>query len=144
MRAGLLSSSTASSFGVFGSVDQEDCAMAWPWLAAAVKTIPWTTLVRRAPDIIDAAGSLMSSRKAGQAADHAAARTESQLDELKERLDSLESHDQETARVVNQIAEQTRDLTTGIGILAAKVRLLTVLLVITVLLAIIAIGIAAS
>ena len=117
--------------------------MAWPWLAVAVKTIPWATLLRRAPDIIDAAGSLLSSRKAGQAADHAAARTESQLDQLKERFDSLESHDQETARVVNQIAEQTRDLTTGIGILAAKVRLLTVLLVVTAVLAIIAIGIAA-
>ena len=69
--------------------------MAWPWLAAAAKTIPWATLVRRAPDIIDAAGSLMSSRKAGQAADHAAARTESQLDEviapLKARIAELEA-----------------------------------------------------
>jgi len=117
--------------------------MTWPWLAAAVKTIPWATLVRRAPDIIDAAGGLLASRKANQAADHAAARTESQLGELQERLDNLESHDQETAKVVNQIAEQTRDLTTGIGILAAKVRLLSVLLVVTAALAIIAIGIAA-
>ena len=117
--------------------------MAWPWLAVAVKTIPWATLVRRAPDIIDAAGSLLSSRKAGQAADHAVARTESQLGELQGRLENLESHDQETAEVVNQIAEQTRDLTTGIEILAAKVRVLSVLLVVTGALAIIAIGIAA-
>ena len=117
--------------------------MAWPWLTVAVKTIPWSTLVRRAPDIIDAAGSLLGSRKAGQAADHAAARTESQLGELQERLESLESHDQETAKVVNQIAEQTRDLTTGIGILAAKLRLLSVLLVVIAAVAIIAIGIAA-
>ena len=117
--------------------------MAWPWLTVAVKTIPWSTLVRRAPDIIDAAGSLLASRKAGQAADHAAARTESQLGELQERLESLESHDQETAKVVNQIAEQTRDLTTGIGILAAKLRLLSVLLVVIAAVAIIAIGIAA-
>ena len=117
--------------------------MAWPWLAVAVKTIPWATLVRRAPDIIDAAGSLLSSRKASQAADHTVARTESQLGELQERLVALESHDQETAEVVNQIAEQTRDLTTGIEILAAKVRVLSVLLVVTGALAIIAIGIAA-
>ena len=72
------------------------------------------------------------------------ARTESQLDELKKRLDNLDTHDQETAKVMNQIAEQTRDLTTGIGILAAKVRLLAVLLVVTTVLAIVAIGIAAS
>jgi chromosome segregation ATPase len=118
--------------------------MAWPWLAVAVKSIPWSTLVRRAPDIIDAAASLLASRKSDQDAEHAAARTESQLGELEERLDNLESHDQETAKVVNQIAEQTRDLTNGISILAAKVRLLSVLLVLTAALAIVAIGIAAS
>ena len=117
--------------------------MAWPWLAVAVKTIPWATLVRRAPDIIEAASSLLSSRKTSQAADHAAARTESQLGELQQRLENLESHDQATAEVVNQIAEQTRDLTNGIGILAAKVRLLLALLVVTAVLAIVAIGIAA-
>ncbi len=117
--------------------------MAWPWLTVAVKTIPWATLVRRAPDIIDAAGSLLATRKAGQDAHQAAAKTESQLGELQQRIENLESHDQETARVVNQIAEQTRDLTNGISILAAKVRLLSVLLVATAALAIIAIGIAA-
>ena len=117
--------------------------MAWPWLTVAVKTIPWTTLVRRAPDIIDAAASLLTSRKASQAADHAAAKTESQLGELQERLANLESHGQESAEVVNQIARQTQDLTTGLGILAAKVRVLSMLLVATAVLAIIAIGIAA-
>ena len=117
--------------------------MAWPWLAVAAKSIPWTTLLRRAPDIIDAAASLLASRKAGQDAERAAARTDSQLGELEERLENLESHDRETAEVVNQIAEQTRDLTNGISILAAKVRLLSVLLVLTAALAIIAIGIAA-
>lgn len=118
--------------------------MAWPWLTVAVKTIPWGTLVRRAPDIIDAASGLLASRKAGQAAEDATARTASQLDDLHERLASLESHDQDTAEVVNQIAEQTRDLTNGIGILAAKVRLLSLLLVVVAALAIIAIGIAAA
>ena len=117
--------------------------MAWPWLAVAVKTIPWTTLVRRAPDIIDAAASLLGSKKAGQEAHHAAAQTESQLSEFQQRLENLESHNQATAEVVNQIAEQTQDLTAGISILAAKVRLLSVLLILTAVLAIIAIGIAA-
>ena len=118
--------------------------MAWPWLTVAVKTIPWATLVRRAPDIIDAAASLLASRKAGQAANDVVNRTESQLGELQARLENLESHDRATAQVVNQIAEQTRDLTNGISILAGKVRLLSVLLVVTAMLAIIAIGIAAS
>ena len=117
--------------------------MAWPWLAAAAKSIPWSTLIRRAPDIIDAAGSLLASRKAGEAARHAAARTESQLGELQERLASLEAHDQETAEVVNQIAQQTQDLTNGIEILAAKLRLVLLLVIATAVLAIVAIGVAA-
>lgn len=118
--------------------------MAWPWLTVAVKTIPWGTLVRRAPDIIDAASSLLASRKAGQAAEQASARAESRIGELHERLAELEAHDRETAEVVNQIAEQTRDLTSGIEILAAKVRLLSLLLVLTVVLVLVAIGIAAA
>lgn len=113
--------------------------MAWPWLTIAVKSIPWTTLVRRAPDIIDAAGDLLASRKAG----HVAAKTETQLGDLEQRLASLESNDRETAEVVNQIAAQTQDLTNGLGILAAKVRVLSVLLALTLVLAIVAIGIAA-
>jgi hypothetical protein len=114
--------------------------MAWPWLTVAVKTIPWGTLVRRAPDIIDAASGLLAARKPRQAEEDATARTESQLGELQERLASLEAHDRETAEVVNQIAEQTRDLTNGLGILAAKVRVLSLLLVVTAALAIIAVG----
>jgi len=113
--------------------------MAWPWLTIAVKSIPWSTLVRRAPDIIDAAGQLLASRKAGQAA----ARTEAQLGDLGERIANLEGRDWETAEVVNQIAAQTQDLTNGLGILAAKVRVLSLLLVLTLVLAIIAIGITA-
>lgn len=117
--------------------------MAWPWLTIAVKSIPWTTLVRRAPDIIDAAGDLLASRKTDQAAEEVAAKTESQLGDLEQRLANLESHDRETAEVVNQIAVQTQDLTNGLGILAAKVRVLSLLVVLTLVLAIVAIGIAA-
>ena len=108
--------------------------MAWPWLSIAAKSIPWGTLVRRAPDIIDAAASLLASRKSGQAV----------KDQLEERIERLESTDQSTAEVVNQIAQQTRDLTDGIEILAAKVRLLSLLLVATAVLAVIAVGIAAA
>lgn len=116
--------------------------MAWPWLAVAVKTIPWATLLRRAPDIIDAASNLLASRKTNKAAVHAAAKTESQLGELQERLAGLEAHDRETAEVVNQIAEQTQELTNVLRAVAAKVKLLQILLVATAVIAIVAVGIA--
>lgn len=118
--------------------------MPWPWLSVAVKTIPWGTLANRAPDIINAAASLLASRKLGQAAENAAKRAENQMDELQKRIERLESTDQSTAEVVNQIAVQTGALTDGIEVLAAKVRLLTWLLLATAVLALIAVGIAIS
>lgn len=113
--------------------------MAWSWLTVAAKTIPWGTIVRRAPDIIDAASSLLAKREAKRAAGEVTSRTETQLAQLRERLSELEDHDQQTARVVNQIAQQTRDLSVGMEVLAAKVRVLTVLFGATLTLALLAI-----
>ena len=42
--------------------------MAWPWLTAAAKTIPWVTLIRRAPEIIEISAQLLMNRKINQAA----------------------------------------------------------------------------
>ena len=117
--------------------------MPWAWLGVAAKTIPWSTLIRRAPDIIDAAATLLASRKSGQTTGQGK-QAESRVDLLESRIERLESTDRSTAEVVNQIAEQTRDLTEGIEILAAKVRLLSLLLVATAVLAVIAIGVAAA
>ena len=114
--------------------------MAWSWLTVAAKSIPWGTIVRRAPDIIEAAGSLLAKQKARQTSDDAAAQTETRLGELRARLEALEAHDQETAKVVNQIAQQTSDISLGMEVLAAKVRLLTVLFAATLIIAVLAIG----
>ena len=114
--------------------------MAWSWLTVAAKSIPWGTIVRRAPDIIEAAGSLLAKKKARRTAENAASQTETQLGELRTRLEELEVHDQETAKVVNQIAQQTSDISLGMEVLAAKVRLLTVLSAATLVIAVLAIG----
>jgi hypothetical protein len=116
--------------------------MAWSWLTVAAKTIPWGTIVRRAPDIIDAASSLLTKREAKRTAENAATQTETQLTEIRSRLGDLEKRDQETAKVVNQIAQQTRDISVGMQVLAAKVRLLTVLFGATLIIS--AIGIATA
>jgi len=46
----------------------------------------------------------------------------------------LETHDQENARLVEQIAEQLQDLTNGVEVVAARVRVLLVVLVLTLVL----------
>ncbi len=95
----------------------------------AVKTIPWSTLIRRAPEIIEASATLLARRKGDQTAERAVAETEVQIDTLRDRLDTLEIHDQENAKLVEQIAEQLQDLTNGVEVVAARVRLLLVVLV---------------
>jgi accessory gene regulator protein AgrB len=52
-------------------------------------------------------------------------------------LDTLEIHDQENAKLVEQIAEQLQDLTNGVEVVAARVRLLLVVLVVTLALGVI-------
>ncbi|HLQ25100.1 MAG TPA: hypothetical protein VK138_04395 [Acidiferrobacterales bacterium] len=105
--------------------------MAWSWLTVAAKTIPWATLIRRAPEIIEVSTRLLGNRKANQAARHAASRPQSEVDELLQRLKNLETHDQENAKVVEQIAEQMRDLTNSVEVLAARVRVLLVVVAAT-------------
>jgi hypothetical protein len=109
--------------------------MAWPWLTLAAKAIPWTALVRRAPEIIDASARLLAMRKAGQAAPRATATSEITDAELRERLRVLESQDRENARVVEQLAEQVRDLTQGVEVLAARLRILLVVVAAAILFA---------
>jgi len=111
--------------------------MAWTWVSVAAKTIPWSTLIRRAPEIIEASATLLARRKVDQAAERAAAETESQIDTLRERLDTLETHDQENAKLVEQIAEQLQDLTDGVEVVAARVRVLLVVLILTLVLGVI-------
>ncbi len=110
--------------------------MAWPWLAAAAKTIPWATLIRRAPEIIAISAQLLMNRRGNPAAKRGTNRIQSEADEVLERLKTLETHDQENATVVAQIANQLQDLTNTVEVLAARVRVLLAVVVVVVVVAI--------
>lgn len=94
--------------------------MAWPWLAVAVKSLPWGALLRRAPEIIESSARLLATHKARTAAKEVA----SQTDALRARVETLEAHDEETARVMEEMAAQLQDLTNVVEVLAARVRVL--------------------
>lgn len=96
--------------------------MAWPWLAVAVKSLPWSAILRRAPEILDSSARLLATHKASRTAKQVASET----DALRARVDALEAHDEETARVMEDIAAQLQDLTSVVQVLAARVRLLLV------------------
>ena len=101
--------------------------MAWPWLVMAAKSIPWTTLIRRSPEIIGASAALLRKRKTGQPEQPRTTPSEPKHDELLGRLKNLEVCNRENAEVVEQIAEQVQDLTRGIEVLAARQRVLLVI-----------------
>lgn len=105
--------------------------MALPWLSIVARSVPWAELVRRAPQIISASSQLLEKRNAtGQRT----AVPPGELDErdLQRRIAALEERDGEHARVFEQLAQQTRDLSDGLQVLAARLRLLMILFAVVV------------
>ena len=99
--------------------------MAWPWLAIVARTVPWAELARRAPQIIAASSELIAKRQAAAAREFKHLPDEADEQEMAERIRALERRDAENARLIEQLAKQTRDLGEGLQVLAARVRLLT-------------------
>lgn len=100
--------------------------MALPWLTIVARSVPWAELVRRAPQIIAASSQLLDKRNA---AGQRAAEPPGEPDErdLQRRIAALEDRDAEHARVFEQLAQQTQDLSVGLEVVAARLRLLMIL-----------------
>lgn len=113
--------------------------MAWPWLAIVARNVPWTELARRAPQIISASSDLLNKRNATARKDVATPPDEADEIEMEKRIRSLEKRDAEHARIVGQLARQTRDLSDGLEVLAARLRLLTFVVAAAVLFGIVAV-----
>jgi hypothetical protein len=77
-------------------------------------SIPWPTLLKRAPSLVRAAEALLSGAPKG-AGDAAG---------LGERVAALEAHDRRDAELVKQLAEQVEALTLTVRIMAAREKVL--------------------
>lgn len=97
--------------------------MALPWLSIVARTVPWAELVRRAPQIITASSELLEKRQSGRRS--AVPPDEADEQDMERRISSLEQRDAEHAEVFEQLARQTQDLSVGLEVLAARLRLLT-------------------
>jgi hypothetical protein len=93
----------------------EDYSMSLPLFKTLV-SIPWPTLLRRAPLLVQMAEALLigtsHSRKDGAVSNETAA--------LRERISALEAHDRRDAELVKQLAEQVEALTLTVRIMAAR------------------------
>lgn len=91
-----------------------------PWLTA-LKAVPWTLLLKNAPQIGKAADSLASRLRTRNAPQPVS----DEFRSIEARIAALEEHDLADAQVVKQMAEQIQALTTNSAILAARLRLVT-------------------
>lgn len=98
--------------------------MALPWWSIVARSVPWAEVVRRAPDIIAASSQLLDKRRAPAGQRASVAPDEADEQDLERRITSLEDNDAEHARVFAQLAKQTQDLSVGLEVLAARLRLL--------------------
>ncbi|MGH8195190.1 MAG: hypothetical protein ACREQ8_12425 [Woeseiaceae bacterium] len=111
--------------------------MAWPLLSTVLRNIPWTELVRRGPQLISATSELLDKRKSGAPPDVRTLPDEADEIELEKRIRALEERHAEHARVFEQLAKQSRDLSVAVEVLAARLRLLTWALVAVIVLGVV-------
>ena len=93
-----------------------------PWFIA-LRAIPWATILAGAPTIVRAADALLSGGKGGASA--------SQLRSLTDRLAALEQHDRADAELLKQIADQVQVLATATAVLAARLRWVLILAIVS-------------
>ena len=97
-----------------------------PWLEAALRAVPWGTLLAQAPTLIEASRRLLERRSPAPPATPAAEAggIEAQLAEIRARLDALEPAQGAQAQLLRQMAEQLERVAGGLATLAARQRLL--------------------
>ena len=97
--------------------------MAWQWLGIVAKHVPWGEIVRRTPDILAAAAGLLERQKSLPERSDGSTEIPA-APELESQLLALEARDREHAEVIEQMAAQLRELSIGMEVLAARIRLL--------------------
>ena len=91
-----------------------------PWLAAALKAIPWSTLLSQAPTLIEHSRKLFTRTPP---TNPPASPQPDVLAEIRTRLDVLDGNSRTQAELLRQITEQMQRLTLGLEVVAARTRL---------------------
>lgn len=93
--------------------------MSVSWLAA-LKAIPWSTLLSQAPTLIEHSRKLFTRTPPTAPATPPSPDV---LSEIRARLDTLDSNSRTQAELLRQITEQMQRLTLGLEVVAARTRL---------------------
>lgn len=90
------------------------------WIAAALKAIPWSTLLSQAPTLIEHSRKLFTRTPPPSAS---AAPPPDVLTEIRARLDTLDGNSRTQAELLRQVTEQMQRMTLGLEVIAARTRL---------------------
>jgi hypothetical protein len=110
-----------------------------PW-SVALKAIPWGAILAKAPAIAKAAQTLLYGAEARKSKLPSA----NELQSLTDRITALEKHDLADAELLKQVTDQVEALTTVTEVLAARLRWLLTLAIISSALAVLAVWVAMS
>lgn len=108
-----------------------------PWLVA-LRAIPWGAILVNAPPIARAAATLLYGAEARKSKLPSA----NELLNLTDRIAALEKHDLADAELLKQVTDQVEALTTATAVLAARLRWLLTLVIISSALAVLAVWVA--
>ena len=95
-----------------------------PWLGLAVQAIPWDTLLKQAPAVLDGAIKLIRKTDTRTRRKQSKAPTGEiaiQRRDVKQRLEAIEEHEQSNAEVVKQMASQLEVLTRSFEVVSARI-----------------------
>jgi hypothetical protein len=92
--------------------------MAWIW---ALRQVPWRTIIRHAPTIVETARAYYSSTR--RTADETDPRTVRGVEALHRAVARLEEREVDQAALVADLAKQVANLTNAVGVLRARVLL---------------------
>ena len=105
--------------------------------------VPWLQIVQLVPSIVEVSRELLKRTKRMPAAEEVLSLPQS-ADELAERVIVLEENERRQAELVGQMAEQMSNLSRAVTALHRQIMWLSGISAVAVVVAIIAIGIAAS
>ena len=111
--------------------------MGIPW-RLALKAIPWDTILANAPAILRSTEALLSETKVRRPA----ATSRNDIQALAARVAVLEQRDRETAELLTRISTQVAALTTAGQVLQARARWLLVVAIVSLLISVVACGVA--
>jgi hypothetical protein len=100
------------------------------WLTA-LKAIPWTALLARTPVVVRAANTLLAGSRA-------------ERQQVEDRIALLEQQHDATASLLKDLSDQIDALTAASEVMAARMRLMAIVLVLTFVVAGVALVIAIS